>query len=295
MISRKKKCLDIAMKYIFLEYDLMDLKTIFLSNKKLMCYFLKKQILFRTPSQYFINSSFLKKSKDSFYNKRYFYNMMCHFIRHNKKTMDYLYFIYVSYQSKANELCEKFLVGKINFLEFKDKLLCDSNILYSLLFSSLKSSECTYFDYINYYCLLNTKDCFDTRIYYYQEIEMYLKRMGIEKNPINKEYAEYKKISKLCPDWFQNDKKIFERMFDNYDEIIKNNSLEKELEKKCICKCDYFPDWIQYPEWPIEGGMPLMFLGQSDRDEDIIEEDIDTVEYYFQNHNGKKVIIKQNF
>lgn len=59
----------------------------------------------------------------------------------------------------------------------------------------------------------------------------------------------------------------FDRLLNEYGRLPANQGFTKWLKNRLIkdfIALDYYPRWIQNPEWPIYEGTPMIFIGQLD-------------------------------
>jgi hypothetical protein len=122
----------------------------------------------------------------------------------------------------------------------------DGTLLFFLLSGNIKDMR----------FIINAKDA----------LREFLQKKGFEFNFSNNESEIYNLIMDVQPKWLDVESRYFSDITKNYK---KDNKKEiKELIKNKI-KNDFIyiknpPKWIQSPNWPIEDGEPLIFIGELD-------------------------------
>ena len=128
---------------------------------------------------------------------------------------------------------------------------------------------------------------------FYNIMYSYLFVQGIKVDKYATEYNNFKKLEKVCPEWFQNDIIFLQNTFKDLDEIIQSNKLEERLIQLCKCENHIFPVWLQGPMWPIIDGKPAKFIGQSKLPDELECNDFEIC-YFFRDLKGKEIIVRQS-
>ena len=192
-------------------------------------------------------------------------------------------------QEQMIEIAKNFLSGKINFEELIDVFLRNNKILTYFSNYTYKNRNRNFYTKEQLEKLDNT---YWVRHDLYNQMYSFLYVIGIEFDEYVPEYAIYRKIDKVCPEWFQADIFFLQKKFNNLIELIESNQLEEELKKLCKCQDGNIPNWLQGAKWPIINGEPAVFVKQSMLPEDMKWDD-NIIKYYFVDKDGKEIIIKQ--
>jgi len=126
-------------------------------------------------------------------------------------------------------------------------------------------------------------------------LSQFLQKNGVEFCYSEKESEIYNLILDVQPKWLDVQIEYFSDITKNY-----NGSNKKEIKEliKNKIKKDFIsikapPKWVQNPEWPIEKGRPLIFIGELDISH--LLHDISKV-FVFYNHNEQTFkCIKQSY
>ena len=97
-------------------------------------------------------------------------------------------------------------------------------------------------------------------------LERYLWQKGINVTPRNNFKELHDLMLVVQPAWLDISSGYFERLLEQAGER-KGKALKDFLKKKILddYRClDKKPKWLQSPQWPVEEGIPLVFVGQLD-------------------------------
>lgn len=193
-------------------------------------------------------------------------------------------------QEQMIEIAKEYLSGKINFEEFKKIFLENDQILFYFSDFSMKNSRRKFYSKAELFRLDNT---YWVRHDLYNQMYSFLYIIGIEFDEYVPEYAIYRKIDKLCPEWFQQDIKFLQKQFENLEELISEKQLEKALRTICKSENGEMPQWLQGAEWPIVNDKPAIFVKQSMLPDEMDFDDFE-IEYYFIDDDNNEIVVKQN-
>lgn len=194
------------------------------------------------------------------------------------------------YQDQAIDIAKKYLTGIIDFEEFVNILIKNEKLL-KYFISFIKQNSGRNFPSKEELMIIN--NTYWQRHDFYNIMYSYLFVQDIKVDKYATEYNNFKKLEKVCPEWFQNDIIFLQNTFKDLDEIIQSNKLEERLIQLCKCENHIFPVWLQGPMWPIIDGKPAKFIGQSKLPDELEWNDIEIC-YYFKDFNGKEITIKQS-
>ena len=124
-------------------------------------------------------------------------------------------------------------------------------------------------------------------------------RQFLLKNDIKFEYSErsddiYDIILKTQPKWLNVDPSFFSEICSDYNKKNKReikSRIEDKIKKEFIYLKKY-PQWLQAPNWPIENGKPLVFIGELDLSN--ISHDTTRVYVFYNSQNNSFINIKQS-
>lgn len=126
-----------------------------------------------------------------------------------------------------------------------------------------------------------------------EALEKYLSKNNIQFTQSNELDKLYSAISNSMPKWLNVSLDYF------IDKIDNNKSNPKELKEqiKKIIERDFIslknkPKWLQAPNWPIENGKPLIFIGEQDMSE--ISHDTTKVYVFFNRTGNSFTCVKQS-
>ena len=188
------------------------------------------------------------------------------------------------------EVAKEFLSGKIHFEELINIFLGNDKIL--VYFNEHIKNNWN-MRFYNKEELCDLENTYWIRHDLYNKMHSFLYIIGIEFDEYVPEYAIYRKIDKLCPEWFQQDIKFLQKQFENLEELISEKQLEKALRTICKSENGEMPQWLQGAEWPIVNGKPATFIKQSMLPDEMDFDDFE-IEYYFIDDDNNEIVVKQN-
>lgn len=188
------------------------------------------------------------------------------------------------------DIAKKYLSGTYTFEEFVN-ILSSNKKAFNYLRKYSKNK--LFFILPDLEKFRNIENTYWIRHNYYNLMYSYLYFLKINVDSFCEEYAIYRKLDKVLPEWFQLDVFLLYEMFPKLDELIEENKLVFELEKICKTQDGVFPIWLQNPEWPVIDNTPLKFIGQT-IDPNSYDYDGQEIEYYFldETTNEKTTIVQ---
>jgi len=127
-----------------------------------------------------------------------------------------------------------------------------------------------------------------------EALSKFLSKRDIEFNVENTEAKLYDIASKVTPKWLEPPVEYLrETIIKN--EGLNDGELKRILKEKILSEFVFikaFPKWLQSPNWPIENGIPLTFVGEIDISS--IEHDTTKVFVFYDKKNSNFKNIKQS-
>lgn len=180
-------------------------------------------------------------------------------------------------KNQLNIKASEFISGDISALDFVNFITNDSK---SFKYLKKYIHDYTHFLLPEKEKIIECATNYTKRVYLYDAISSYLNSNEV----IYKMNFEYKReidTRLQLPRWFEANYMELKEILPNIDELIKTKTLKKEITKLCKKTVKYYPDWIYNSLWPIANNRPMVFNGQSNKeDKSILYPTL--IDYYFE-------------